>query len=113
MNIQVLFNFLFAPFWWIIKIITAYYNQSRFIELEKQKIVIEQKEAQKQRAHEQILKDKDNEIRRFEAEEKTKRLNILLEHQMKLAEEKLNKQNPNSVETLIWIRKNKKGRKTG
>jgi len=82
------------------------------LEFEKEKLKVQQEEAQKDRNLQLKLKEKDNAIRKYETDQKTERLNMMLDSRRQLAELKFKSNNPNPINNLILLRKNKKGKKT-
>lgn len=111
-NIRLILNFIFYPFWWIIKIIIEHYTNIKLLDLEKEKLKVQQEEAQKNRDLQLQLKKEDNNIRKYETDQKTKRLNMMLNSRRQIAELKWKANNPNPINNLTLLRKNKKGKKT-
>lgn len=96
---------MFAPFLWLIKIIIEHFTQAKQLQFQKE-------ENEKNRIHELKKQKNELEYKRFEQEEKTKRLEMALEYRREIAEAKLQNNNPNLIDTWSILRRNKKGRKT-
>lgn len=103
MNILTLINLIFSPILWIGRKIVNHIQRKALLDYQREK-------DGKDRVFEAEQREKDRELVRFQEEEKTKRLEKILNSNLELAQVSYNN-HPDSINELIFIRRVKKRQK--